>query len=43
MGSSMTIELTALHPSLGAAVRGVDLTRRSMPDVFAEIEAAFNR
>jgi len=39
----MTIELTPLHPSLGAAVRGVDLTRRLMPDVFAEIEAAFNR
>src|SRR6516165_5015181 len=43
MGSSMTIELTPLHPALGAAVRGVDLTGRVMPDVFAEIEAAFNR
>jgi alpha-ketoglutarate-dependent 2,4-dichlorophenoxyacetate dioxygenase len=39
----MTIELTPLHPALGAAVRGVDLTGRVMPDVFAEIEAAFNR
>jgi alpha-ketoglutarate-dependent 2,4-dichlorophenoxyacetate dioxygenase len=39
----MTIEVTPLHPTLGAEVRGVDLTRPVLPDVFAEIEAAFNR
>jgi alpha-ketoglutarate-dependent 2,4-dichlorophenoxyacetate dioxygenase len=39
----MAIELTPLHPTLGAEVRGVDLTRSVIPEVFAEIEAAFNR
>jgi alpha-ketoglutarate-dependent 2,4-dichlorophenoxyacetate dioxygenase len=39
----MTIEVTPLHPTLGAQVRGVDLTRPVPPKVFAEIEAAFER
>jgi alpha-ketoglutarate-dependent 2,4-dichlorophenoxyacetate dioxygenase len=39
----MAIELAPLHPTLGAEVRGVDLTRPVMPEVFAEIDAAFNR
>jgi alpha-ketoglutarate-dependent 2,4-dichlorophenoxyacetate dioxygenase len=39
----MAIELTLLHPTLGAEVHGVDLTRPVMPEVFAEIEAAFHR
>src|ERR1700756_4849953 len=39
----MVIELTPLHPTLGAEVRGVDLTLPVEPGVFAEIEAAFNR
>jgi alpha-ketoglutarate-dependent 2,4-dichlorophenoxyacetate dioxygenase len=39
----MAIEVTPLHPCLGAEVRGVDLTRPIMPGVFAEIEAVFNR
>ncbi len=39
----MAIELTPLHPTLGAEVRRVDLTRPVMPEVFAEIDAAFNR
>jgi alpha-ketoglutarate-dependent 2,4-dichlorophenoxyacetate dioxygenase len=39
----MAIELIPLHPTLGAEVRGVDLTRPVMPEVFAEIDAAFNR
>ena len=39
----MAIELTPLHPALGAEVRGVDLTRSVIPEVFAEIDAAFNR
>jgi len=43
MGSNMAIEVTPLHPTLGAEVRGVDLTRLVMPEVFAEIEAAFDR
>jgi alpha-ketoglutarate-dependent 2,4-dichlorophenoxyacetate dioxygenase len=43
MVSNMSIEATPLHPTLGAAVRGVDLTRPVTPDVFAEIDAAFNR
>ena len=38
----MAIELTPLHPTLGASVRGVDLTRPVLPEVFAEIDAAFN-
>jgi alpha-ketoglutarate-dependent 2,4-dichlorophenoxyacetate dioxygenase len=37
----MAIEVTPLHPTLGAEVRGVDLTRPASPEVFAEIEAAF--
>src|SRR6266567_932539 len=43
MGSSMAIEVTPLHPTLGAEVRGVDLSRPVAPEGFAEIEAAFNR
>jgi len=39
----MAIELTTLHPTLGASVRGVDLTRPVEPAAFAEIEGAFNR
>jgi alpha-ketoglutarate-dependent 2,4-dichlorophenoxyacetate dioxygenase len=39
----MAIDLAPLHPTLGAELRGVDLTRPVMPDVFAEIDAAFNR
>src|SRR5262249_43921360 len=39
----MAIEVTPLHPTLGAEVRGVDLTRPVMPEVFAEIDAAFCR
>jgi alpha-ketoglutarate-dependent 2,4-dichlorophenoxyacetate dioxygenase len=39
----MAIELTPLHPALGAELRGVDLTRPVEPQVFAEINAAFNR
>jgi len=39
----MAIELTPLHHALGAELRGVDLTRPVMPEVFAEINAAFNR
>src|SRR5262252_5424842 len=39
----MAIEVSALHPTLGAQVRGVDLTRLVPPDVFAEVEAAFAR
>src|SRR5690349_20847978 len=38
----MSISVTPLHPHLGAEVRGVDLRRPVAPDVFAEIEAAFN-
>src|SRR5271156_1526175 len=43
MGSDMAIEVTPLHPTLGAEVRGVDLTHPVMPEVFAEIDGAFNR
>src|SRR5215813_2189514 len=39
----MAIEVTPLHPTLGAEVRGVDLTRPVMPEVFTKIDAAFNR
>jgi alpha-ketoglutarate-dependent 2,4-dichlorophenoxyacetate dioxygenase len=39
----MAIEATPLHPTLGAAVRGVDLALPMMPEVFAEVEAAFER
>jgi alpha-ketoglutarate-dependent 2,4-dichlorophenoxyacetate dioxygenase len=39
----MAIDLAPLHPTLGAEVHGVDLTRPVMPEVFAEIDAAFNR
>ena len=38
----MAIEVTPLHPTLGAEVRGVDLARPVVPEVFAEVEAAFN-
>jgi alpha-ketoglutarate-dependent 2,4-dichlorophenoxyacetate dioxygenase len=43
MGSNMAIEVSPLHPTLGAEVRNVDLTRLVPPEIFAEIEAAFNR
>jgi alpha-ketoglutarate-dependent taurine dioxygenase len=33
MGSDMAIKVTPLHPTLGAEVRGVDLTRPVMPEV----------
>ena len=39
----MAIKLIPLHPTLGAELRGVDLSRPVMPEVFAEIDAAFNR
>ena len=39
----MAIQVTPLHPTLGAEVRGVDLTCTVTADVFAEIEAAFDR
>ena len=39
----MAIQVTPLHPALGAEVRGVDLTLPVSPAFFAEIEAAFNR
>src|SRR5436190_5802906 len=42
MRSSMAIEVTPLHPTLGAEVRCVDLTRPILPEIFAEIEAAFH-
>jgi alpha-ketoglutarate-dependent 2,4-dichlorophenoxyacetate dioxygenase len=38
----MAIQVLPLHPTLGAEVRGVDLTRALTPEIFAEIEAAFN-
>src|SRR5215472_9670893 len=39
----MAIELSPLHPSLGAEVRGIDVTRPVTPEIFAEIDAAFSR
>jgi len=42
----MTIGVTPLHPTLGAGVHGFEVTpsgRAVAPEVFAEIEAAFNR
>jgi alpha-ketoglutarate-dependent 2,4-dichlorophenoxyacetate dioxygenase len=39
----MSVEVTPLHPTLGAELRGVDLTQPVTPEVFTEIEAAFNR
>jgi len=39
----MAITLTPLHPTLGAELRGVELTHPVAPDVFTVIEAAFNR
>src|SRR6266851_3507407 len=43
MGSNMAIEVSPLHPYLGAELRGVDLARPMMSEVFAGIGAAFNR
>jgi alpha-ketoglutarate-dependent 2,4-dichlorophenoxyacetate dioxygenase len=37
------IEVRALHSHIGAEVRGVDLSRPVSPEVFLQIEAAFNR
>jgi alpha-ketoglutarate-dependent 2,4-dichlorophenoxyacetate dioxygenase len=39
----MAIELTPLHRTLGAELRGVDLTSPVTPETFAEIDAAFSR
>jgi alpha-ketoglutarate-dependent 2,4-dichlorophenoxyacetate dioxygenase len=39
----MALEVTPLHPTLGAELHGVDLTRPITPELFAEIETAFNR
>jgi alpha-ketoglutarate-dependent 2,4-dichlorophenoxyacetate dioxygenase len=39
----MAIELSPLHPTLGAEVRGIDITRPVTPQIFAEIDAAFSR
>ncbi|HEY0526446.1 MAG TPA: TauD/TfdA family dioxygenase [Stellaceae bacterium] len=39
----MALRVTPLHPHIGAEIVGVDLTRPMPADVFAEIEAAFNR
>ena len=39
----MAIEVSPLHPTLGAELRGVDLTRPVSPEAFAEIETAFDR
>jgi alpha-ketoglutarate-dependent 2,4-dichlorophenoxyacetate dioxygenase len=39
----MAIEVTPLHPCLGAEISGTDLTRPVAPETFAEIEAAFAR
>jgi alpha-ketoglutarate-dependent 2,4-dichlorophenoxyacetate dioxygenase len=39
----MAIEVSSFHPTLGAEVRNVDLTRPVPAEIFAEIEAAFNR
>jgi alpha-ketoglutarate-dependent 2,4-dichlorophenoxyacetate dioxygenase len=39
----MAIKLTPLHSTLGAELRGVDLTRPVTHEVFAEIDTAFNR
>src|SRR5215471_433487 len=39
----MAIAVTPLHPTLGAEIRGVDLTRSVRPEVFTEIDAAFAR
>src|SRR3984893_9070008 len=39
----MAIQVSQLHPTLSAEVRGVDLTLAVRPELFAEIDAAFNR
>src|ERR1700719_3262973 len=39
----MAIQVSQLHPTLSAEVRGVDLTLTVTPEVFTEIEAAFDR
>jgi alpha-ketoglutarate-dependent 2,4-dichlorophenoxyacetate dioxygenase len=39
----MAVEITPLHPTLGAKVRGIDLSRPVAPEVFADIETAFHR
>ena len=39
----MPISVTPLHPHIGAEILGVDLRVPVSPDLFAEIEAAFNR
>lgn len=39
----MAVGVTPLQPTFGAVVRGVDFSQPLAPDLFAEIEAAFNR
>jgi alpha-ketoglutarate-dependent 2,4-dichlorophenoxyacetate dioxygenase len=39
----MAIDLSPLHPTLGAEVRGIDITRPVTPEIFAEIDVAFSR
>jgi alpha-ketoglutarate-dependent 2,4-dichlorophenoxyacetate dioxygenase len=39
----VAIRVKPLHPHLGAEIEGADLTRPVPPEVFAEIEDAFNR
>lgn len=39
----MAITVTPLHPHIGAEIRGIDLRRPVPHDVFAAIDAAFNR
>jgi alpha-ketoglutarate-dependent 2,4-dichlorophenoxyacetate dioxygenase len=39
----LAISVTPLHPHIGAEISGVDLRDPVSPDLFAEIEAAFNR
>ena len=37
------MQIIPLHPTLGAEMRGVDLTMAVAPELFADIETAFNR
>ena len=39
----MAIKVTPLHPHVGAEVEGADLARPVPPDLFTEIEAAFDK
>src|SRR5260370_17372941 len=42
MGSNMAIDVTPLHPYLAAEVRGVDLTRPGVPELFPHITPPLN-